>query len=96
MFENSNKIQKVILSISFIIALPIIFIGFVSIVENGNWMVPIIALAILAGITYVFYKLWASNKNIGHHESNDKSQENSYDSSEKEWEVPIFLKKKSK
>jgi len=62
MFENSNNIQKVILSISFIIALPIIFIGFAFITDGGGWLPVIIALAILIGVTSIFYKLRASNK----------------------------------
>ncbi len=62
MFENSNKIQKVILSISFIISLPVILIGSIFIIEDSNWTGTIIALIIIATTTLFFYKLWADKK----------------------------------
>ena len=61
-FENTNKAQKIILSISFIIALPIILIGSIFIIDDGGWLPMIIGLAILALVTLVFCKLWADKK----------------------------------
>ncbi len=61
MFENSNKIQKVILSISFIISLPVIFIGWIFL-ANSDWIGTLITLLILIITPSFFYKLWADKE----------------------------------
>ncbi len=62
MFENSNKIQKVILSISFVVFLFIILIGWFLIGEDSGLMGTFVALMVLAITTIFFYRLWAAKK----------------------------------